>query len=360
MRFSALLIAINCVIGCAIIAGSAYYYFSTIRMGATETVYIETADGWRLALHHYEPSGQIKRSHPVLICHGITSNRHNWEITKEISFPRYIAAQGFDTWLVELRGSGKSDKPHWFGKHEADYTFDDYAIYDLPAAINFVTKRTQTKQLHWVGHSMGSMVVYAYLQRIGDEKIRSATAVGSPPMVPDGNVVVNNSIPLFPLVEFFFDELPAGWLTKLGGILAYPDLLPHMHLFWNYDNISSQTARLAATHAVDNLPTTVVKQLVDAADQGYLSSANGKYNYTQGLQDITVPFFFLAGALDQLAPPWVVIQAYQRVNSPKKRIEILSEANGFKHDYGHVDLVLGESAPEEVFPLLLEWVTDND
>ena len=346
--------------GAGILVGSLSYLFTEIRSHESETIFITTEDGWTLALHHYQPLGSTKRQHPVLICHGITSNRHTWEVTDRISFPRYLAARGFDTWVLELRGSGVSEKPTWFGSRRANYTFDDYALYDLPAAINEVAQRTQSSQLHWVGHSMGSMLLYAYLERIGDHRIRSATALGAPAFVSDANVVLNRAVSLFPFGEFLLDEFPAGLLSKMGGWLAYPDLVPYMHLFWNYDNISESTARLAATHAVDNLPATVVEQFVRAAKQGYLSSADGTINYTKGLENITVPFLFVAGALDQLAPPGAVIDAYQRVNSPKKKISILSQANGYKHDYGHVDLTLGEAAPDEVFPLVWDWLVDND
>ena len=73
-----------------------------------------------------------------------------------------------------------------------------------------------------------------------------------------------------------------------------------------------------------------------------------------------MPIFFVVGSLDQMAPPAVMVEAFQKVGSKQKRIEVLSRANGYTHDYGHVDLVLGKSAPAEVFPLLEEWLAAHE
>ena len=347
-------------LGFGIVLFSSYYGFSSTNSRADEIVYATTNDGWNLALHHYPAQGERRGTYPVVVCHGIMSNRHNWDLLGERSFPEYISRQGYDTWLIELRGSGESDKPGWFGERKADYTFDDYVLRDVPAFLRYVTDVTGAPQVHWVGHSMGGMIIYAYLQRGDQELMRSVIAVGSPPLIGDGNELVNLSLPLVPVAERIYDELPSGLFTKATGALAFPALLPQMHLFWNYDNMNVEVARMAATHAVDNIPTSVLEQLTKGSEKGHLKSADGSYDYTLGLHKILVPFFLVAGASDQLAPPGILMGAYDRIGSARKRIEVLSEANGYEHDYGHVDLVLGESAPREVFPLLKEWIVEHD
>jgi poly(3-hydroxyalkanoate) synthetase len=78
------------------------------------------------------------------------------------------------------------------------------------------------------------------------------------------------------------------------------------------------------------------------------------------LHTIDVPFFFVAGNMDQLAPPAAVIDAYARVSSTDKRLTILSRANGYRGDYGHVDLILGRDAPAEVYPAIAKWLIAHD
>lgn len=352
-RFSLVALVAVSLSGCA-------HWIYPVTERSSEVLQVTTQDGWQVALHHYPAQGPNQRSTPVILCHGISSNKYNWDLNDRHSFPAYIAAKGFDTYVVELRGSGQSTRPGFFDEKSYDYSFDDYVIYDLPAVIDFVSSRSETGQVHWLGHSMGSMVMYAYLQRVGQDKIRSVTAVGSPPKLFDGNESLGFGVELFPMVDWLYDELPSGLLTKTMAPLAYPSLFAPRHVMWNDDNMEPEVARQTGAHAVDNLSSNVVRQLAGAKKLGFLASADGRINYSEGMSQIEVPIFFVVGSLDQMAPPVVMIDAFKRVRSKDKQIEILSRANGYTHDYGHVDLVLGKSAPAEVYPLLERWLVKNE
>jgi len=63
-----------------------------------------------------------------------------------------------------------------------------------------------------------------------------------------------------------------------------------------------------------------------------------------------------AGAADRLASPEMVRFAYDRINSPHKRYREFSVHTGDCADYGHVDLIFGRHAPEEVFPVVSGWI----
>jgi len=43
----------------------------------------------------------------------------------------------------------------------------------------------------------------------------------------------------------------------------------------------------------------------------------------------------------------------------RKRL-ILGKASGCVEEYGHVDLMVGLRAENEVFPVILQWLTDHD
>ncbi|EKX43032.1 hypothetical protein GUITHDRAFT_53041, partial [Guillardia theta CCMP2712] len=63
--------------------------------------------GWMISLHRYRsraPPGIAKKNHSVLLCHGFASNRHSFDLNPEASVARYFANEGWDTWIVELRG----------------------------------------------------------------------------------------------------------------------------------------------------------------------------------------------------------------------------------------------------------------
>ena len=93
-----------------------------------------------------------------------------------------------------------------------------------------------------------------------------------------------------------------------------------------------------------------------AATQGVLTSSDQRHSYTDGLSNVSVPIFFVAGANDQLAAPALIRRALQKVQSDEVRFEVLSRSNGYAHDYGHVDMLLGVHAADEVLPLLVDWL----
>ncbi|XP_024378196.1 uncharacterized protein [Physcomitrium patens] len=66
---------------------------------------------WRLALWRYRPSKSApKRNHPVLMLSGIGTNAIGFDLDPSASLARHLAAAGFDSWILEVRGSGLSKR----------------------------------------------------------------------------------------------------------------------------------------------------------------------------------------------------------------------------------------------------------
>ncbi len=335
---------------CLLCAGCARHAYP-LQSGASEVLDVHTDDGWRLALHHFPARGTAHPT-PVVLCHGVTANLHNWDVDARRSLPRYLAARGFDTYVVELRGSGHSERKHF------RYSFDDYVLRDLPAVVDAVAARGRSGRVHWVGHSMGGMVMYGYLQRVEQRKVRSLVAVGSPPIVLDQNRNVEMAREvLFPLGAFFFDRMPTGWLVELGAPLADHPPVSAIHLIWNPDNVDPDVARAVAANATNDTAANVLRAFVEAGENGgRLRSLDGAHDYTAGMAHIEVPVLFLAGAVDALAPPAALAAGFRSVGSADKALEVFGRANGYATDYGHVDLAIGDGAPREVFPLIARWL----
>ncbi|XP_061353246.1 uncharacterized protein LOC133298024 [Gastrolobium bilobum] len=64
---------------------------------------------WKLALWRYLPSPKAPlRNHPLLLLSGVATNAIGYDLSPKSSFARYMSAQGFDTWILEVRGAGLS------------------------------------------------------------------------------------------------------------------------------------------------------------------------------------------------------------------------------------------------------------
>ncbi|KAK1390020.1 AB hydrolase-1 domain-containing protein [Heracleum sosnowskyi] len=77
---------------------------------ADELHYVSVnASDWRLALWRYLPAPQApKRNHPLLLLSGVGTNAIGYDLSPESSFARHMSGQGYDTWILEVRGAGLS------------------------------------------------------------------------------------------------------------------------------------------------------------------------------------------------------------------------------------------------------------
>ncbi|KAK9890789.1 hypothetical protein WA026_012133 [Henosepilachna vigintioctopunctata] len=77
-----------------------------------------------------------------------------------------LVQNGFDVWLANARGNdfsmkhvnmSASDPRFW------DFSFHEMAVYDVPAAIDYIRKKTgQRYKITYIGHSMGTTISYIY------------------------------------------------------------------------------------------------------------------------------------------------------------------------------------------------------
>jgi lysosomal acid lipase/cholesteryl ester hydrolase len=129
---------------------------------------VQTEDGFLLGLQRI-PHGHDnnlltlkKQKPPVLLQHGLLQGGDNWFLNPPGQSLGFILAdEGFDVWIANVRGTRwshghialtKTDREYW------DWTWDELAMYDLPAMLKFVYKTTGSK-VFYVGHSQVSKII---------------------------------------------------------------------------------------------------------------------------------------------------------------------------------------------------------
>ncbi|KAK1325790.1 hypothetical protein QJS10_CPA01g01585 [Acorus calamus] len=77
---------------------------------ADELHYVDVSGShWRLALWRYRPPPEAPaRNHPLMLLSGVGTNAIGFDLSPGASFARHMSGQGFDTWIVEVRGAGLS------------------------------------------------------------------------------------------------------------------------------------------------------------------------------------------------------------------------------------------------------------
>ncbi|KAF8701801.1 hypothetical protein HU200_033119 [Digitaria exilis] len=123
--------------------------------------------GWRLALWRYRPPRNAPvRNHPLMLLSGVGTNAIGFDLSpgvskttyfpvplisenfvflkRNASFARHMASQGFDTWIVEVRGAGLSIREYENSAASASLTFEDASGQPLDKQSSFEAASLQS------------------------------------------------------------------------------------------------------------------------------------------------------------------------------------------------------------------------
>ena len=145
--------------------------------------------------------------------------------------------------------------------------------------------------------------------------------------------------------------------ARLGAVTGR---MPMEKLRCNQRNMETEHLRIFYRDCIEDVPAALAEQLMTVARTGYLMSADGKFNYTAELGRVSVPVLCIAGKLDNMCEPAGVRFAYEHLGSSDKTYLELAQVNGFKADYGHVDMLMGRKVHKEVFPRIRDWLRKHD
>ncbi len=318
-----------------------------------EVCYTTTEDGWRIGVTRFRPP-ERRHAVQILLVHWIASNGRNYDLTDQLTLAKTHCRAGFDTWVLDLRGRGQSVRPRLFSGLHYDWSFDEYAEKDLPAAIKEVLRATGAAQVHLVGFSIGALVCYAYLSRAGTTgtlPVKSLVSLAGPTNFKRLDKFL--SARLIRSLRW----LRHRWLMRVfapGSGYLHPSPL---QLIYNPENTDGATQRRAMINAVANFSRNELLQYADWIKNDTFRSIDHRRDYRTELGRIEVPTLFLAGARDPFAAPDAVKETVDACTGmPLKEFRICSRAQGMRVNYGHFDLLLGRNAPEEVYPLVEAWL----
>jgi len=104
---------------------------------------------------------------------------------------------------------------------------------------------------------------------------------------------------------------------------------------------------------LDAEPIGVVIDMLYGFDEDYKDGhwwdPQTGYDYTENLKNITIPVLLIGGKQDVSDKIEDIAETFNHIGSEDKEIRILD-------GYGHVDLLLGKNAEQEVYPLVSEWL----
>lgn len=327
---------------------------------------VASNDGWPITLYEYSPrqqSSQTEALPPVILCHGAFSRFHIYDWGSGAGLAPHLARQGRRVFAIDLRGRGDSyaRAPHRrVGQLlSKGWTIDDLLSHDVPAAVQFVTQLTRASQVDWVGHSMGGMLILAHLNRSADASVRRVVTVGSTAFrflaAPENAASASSAakrerrVDLRMLLGPLAQRIPVIPVRPvMRGLALSMGIVPARFRATAYNprNVSADVERRYLWHGFSNVSAKKFRQFAQAVGEPPLS-------------DYSHPTLFLAGQRDLLIPPSLVEQVHAGVGSSDKRYVLCAKHTGYSADYGHGDLLIGERAPTEIFPLITDFLAEG-
>jgi pimeloyl-ACP methyl ester carboxylesterase len=239
------------------------------------------------------------------------------------SWMEYIAARGYDVYLLDLRGYGKSTRPNEMSdRPEANGAIvrGDTAVKDISSVVEFILKRRGIARLNLIGWSWGTTLMATYttqnpgkVERLvlyAPQWIRTTPSlVQAGPGGPGAPIAAYRSVRKDQARERWLNGvpedkkaglIPAGWFEQWADATWATDP----------DSAKSNPPLLRA-------PNGTVQDTADywAAGKAYYDPAK-----------ITVPTLLVQAEWDRDTPPYMAQTLFPLlVNAPGKRYVLLAE-----------------------------------
>jgi cholesterol oxidase len=326
----------------------------------TETHSVSTSDGTeiRLTRHQFGSKG------PIVMAPGYGNAASAFAIdTVDKNWVQYLGEHGYDVWLLDYRASPK------LAASRTQFTVDDIATRDWPAAVSTVREKTGQDTVQVFGHCVGGLSLFMAMGA-GLEGVRSATfsSLAGNPIPTPGNQARAwaRMATLFKLLGIKFLDVeydPKRWDGKL--VETVMRLVPFKHVYntpiarriyfvygdvYDYENINRPTMERAVPGFFGGGNMTFFEHISLMIRAGEARDATGKDAYWANLENFKVPINFITGEHNKMFVPKGLQRSY----------ETLRKAHGpslYKHDvipsYAHLDLWLGANAERDVWPTAL-------
>ena len=307
-----------------------------------DRIYYQAADGWEAPLLRYPPrpggSGE-----PLLLAHGLGTGTVALDFRETRSLARAAWSRGYDVYLLSHRGDRGSVPP----TRARSFDFDDIVDLDLPAALAAVRRVNGAERVLWLGHAMGGQLLYGHLARGGAEDLVAGIALCAPVRFEPPHSAAR-------VAAIAARLLPPGWRIPARGMhrLLAPFGAPG-GLQALADDTEGADLRGLMLDGMENLEAGLVRQVARWVSTGSMCDRHDRFDYVAALTGMRLPMMVVAAGGDRTCSPAAARPAALAMDARQLRWEELDGG------WGHLDVLVGRRAADELFPLLLDWLDEH-
>jgi cholesterol oxidase len=321
---------------------------------------VTTSDGTGIRLTRYA----MGRKGPVVLAPGYGNAARAFALdTVPKSFTQYLGEHDYDVWLLDYRASPDLPSSH------TQFTVDDIAMRDWPAAIAHVREETGGESVQAVAHCVGGLSLFMAIGG-GLEGVRSAlfSALAGHPIPTPANRLRAGVRLATVFRKLGIDGLNTDYRQRslpdraVDGVMR---VLPLKRVYdspagrriyfiygdvFDHSKIDEATMRESVPSFFGNGNITFFEHISLMIRKGRAVDAQGRDVYLSNTDRYRMPIALMTGEHNRMFVPRGIETTYQ----------LLRTANGpefySRHvieDYAHLDCWLGSDAERDVFPTAL-------
>ncbi len=280
-----------------------------------------------------QPEGKIKGV--VQLAHGMNEHKERY-----IDFMKYLAENGYASFINDHRGHGKSLK----NEEDIGYFYENEAeavIEDLYQITRYLKEKFNSKKIILFGHSMGSMIVRKYIAKY-DNKIDGLIVCGS----PSKNINAKLGLAIVKTMEIFKGEKYRSKFVKNLMFNGYDkdDKLKNSWICNNREIVEKYNADgLCQYDYTLNGFENIIRLMIDIYNPKIYRKNNLK-----------LPIYFIAGIDD---PVISSIKAWYKAQTFLKDLGYTNISSDLYENMSHE--ILNELENKKVYEDILNWIIEK-
>lgn len=303
-------------------------------------------------LYRYQPAIKKTNKVPILMIYALINKPYILDLYPGNSLIEHLTDKGHDVYLIDWGTAGHEDR---------HMKLDDYIVDYIPRAVNKVLKTSKAKDITLLGYCMGGTMTAVFSALYPQLPIRNLILMTSPIDFKDAGHYSNwldkryfqldklvdtlGNIP-FELIDFG-NKLLNPISNVVGPYVSLADRVENEDFVLNW--------KLMQKWLNDGVPFPGESYRQWIRDFYQENKLINDQLVVRGrkveLSNIKANLLNISATRDNIVSPQQIAPLNDKVSSKNKTLHIV--------ETGHVSVVTGRKAVNEIHPYIEKWITDN-
>lgn len=303
-------------------------------------------------LYRYQPAVKKTNKVPILMIYALINKPYILDLYPGNSLIEHLTNKGHDVYLIDWGTAGHEDR---------DMKLDDYIVDYIPRAVNKVLKTSKAKDITLLGYCMGGTMTAVFTALYPQLPIRNLILMTSPIDFKDAGHYSNwldkryfqldklvdtlGNIP-FELIDFG-NKLLNPISNVVGPYVSLADRVENEDFVLNW--------KLMQKWLNDGVPFPGESYRQWIRDFYQENKLINDQLVVRGrkveLSNIKANLLNISATKDNIVSPQQIAPLNDKVSSKNKTLHVV--------ETGHVSVVTGRKAINEIHPYIEKWITEN-